>query len=143
MLAIGVSGLYYLFDKTYYLPFLGETILPVRGNKFNLNSSTNPSDKSITIKLTNLPQKSIVVYWGAKGDGGNVISTPREAYGEYINSGVTMSNDNGEATVVLDCPSQYSVKHRILDAHIHYRYQLSRNKGLFSEVYTKGVDRCT
>ena len=132
---IGVSALYFLFNRDYYLPFLGETVIPIGPKK--------PTENLTKIKLTGLPPNTTVIAWGAQ----NVKVTfdnPIDAYGSYANTEITQSNEKGEAFVELPCPSDYYVSKfgmkSKLDRHIHYRYQLPKYKGMFSKIYTKYLD---
>jgi uncharacterized membrane protein YuzA (DUF378 family) len=135
-LLIGLSALYFIFNRDYYLPFLGESVIPIGDKK--------PTENLTKIKLSGLPPNTIVMAWGAQSDT-KIYEDPFEAYGSYSNTEITQTNENGEVTIELPCPSEYYVNKfgimkRKLKRHIHYRYQLPKYKGLFSKVYTKYLD---
>jgi len=138
-LLIGVSALYFVFDRDYYLPFLGYTVMPIQMSK--------PVGDIKKIILNNLPSNVNVIAWGAK-NGEKVYDNPYDAYGEYGNTFVGKTDSKGEVTVELPCPSEYyvtkfGVMNKKLSKHIHYRYEMPKYKGLFSRVYTRYVsDEC-
>lgn len=129
---IGVSALYFLFNRDYYLPFLGHAIIPI--------GPVKPTENLTKIKLTGLPPNTIIMAWGAK-DNNKIFDNPYDAYGDYANTDIKQSNERGEVFVELPCPSEYYVSklgmQSKLDRHIHYRYQYPKYKGLFSPVRTK------
>jgi len=118
MLMIGLSGLYHLFSKQYYLPHLGPTEIHLVGKNFNLDSAGG--DNFITGELTNLPPNSVVVYWTHE------IS--------FSTSGVTMSNDIGKATIGSRRPPDLKSK----KLRVYYRYKLP-SSNLFSQIHSKQV----
>lgn len=138
---IGLSALYLFFNRDYYLPFLGETVIPtispLKKNKKDL----------ITTIIKNLPPKSTVIYWAAKSSEKDLslILDPYKAYGDYENSGVTVSNELGEAQIEYECPTTYQVSKfgifkKVLRRHIHFRYTDSRLPGFISPVKTLFLD---
>jgi uncharacterized membrane protein YuzA (DUF378 family) len=137
-IGIGLAALMFLFDRNYYLSFLGPCVFPIAGQ--NEDQSSN----QISLKLTGLPSNVNVVYWGAK-ESKNAVSGYKEAYGNYTNSGVVTTNNRGEALIKVSCPGQYSIKkfgmlEKQLPKHIHYRYEFPDSRGMFSEVYTQNID---
>jgi hypothetical protein len=132
---IGLSALYFLFDRDFYLPFLGECAIPIGVRK--------PIENLKKIKLSDLPPNTNIIYWAAKPSS-QVIENPFEAYKDYSNSNVGKSDNNGDIIIELECPSEYMVPKfgfkRKLKRHIHYRFELPQYKGLFSKVYTKYLD---
>lgn len=133
---IGISALYLFFNRNYYLPFLGETVIPTI-TPFKKNSKN-----VITTIIKNMPPKSTIIYWAAKPNQNNqLITDPYSAYGDYTNSGVTLANELGEAQIEYECPSAYQVPKfgvfkKSLQKHIHYRYIDPKFPGLVSPVYT-------
>lgn len=135
-LAIGISALFFIFNRDYYLPFLGECVIPLGPKKQGV--------KLNKIQLKGLPRNTIIMAWGAQ-NGDKVYDTPFEAYGDYANTEITQSDKNGEAIIELPCPSEYYVNKfgimkKKLGRHIHYRYQLPKYKGMFSRIHTKYLD---
>jgi uncharacterized membrane protein YuzA (DUF378 family) len=135
---IGLSALYFIFDRDFYLPFLGKCVIPVGPKK-----STENLKK---IKLSGLPPNSYVLYWGAKPNKSStdVFTNPLDAYKDYSNSDIGKTDMNGDIIIELECPSEYIVSKfgvpKKLNRHIHYRFELPEYKGIFSKVYTKELD---
>lgn len=137
-LLIGLSALYFIFNRDYYLPFLGKCVIPVGPKKTTENLKK--------IKLSGLPPNSYVIYWGAKPNKtySEVFPNPMDAYKDYSNSDIGKTDNNGDIIIELECPSEYIVSkfgiRKQLRRHIHYRFELPKYKGLFSKVYTKNLD---
>jgi hypothetical protein len=135
MLAVGLSAAYFLFNRDYYLPFLGPVAIPVGTVKSTQNLKQ--------IKLSGLPPNTKIVSWAAT-ESDSVFDTYTKAYGVYSNTDLSTTDENGEVIVKLSCPGSYYVPafgmRKLLKRHIHYRYQLPKHPGLFSRVYTKFLD---
>lgn len=131
---IGFSALYLMFNRDYYLPFLGKCVIPVGPKK--------PSENLVKIKLSNLPPNTYVMYWGSKKSEA-IFENPIDAYKDYSNNDIGKTDNNGDIIIELECPSKYKVSKfglkRELKRHIHYRFELPEYKGLFSKVYTKEI----
>lgn len=145
MVIIGVAALYFAFDRDYYLPFLGKTAFPVQ-HEPNL-MKLHKSEFKKQIKITGVPPNVNVVYWAAgKGESEKVFSNYKEAYGNYENSGNVMSDKDGEAILEIVCPAKYKVNkygmiEEELEKHVHYRYEIPEYKGMYSQVYTRYVNK--
>ena len=118
-----------IFKRDTFLPFLGKTIMPasvisLKENKFN-------KDK-ITIHVK---PNSKVVYWAAKKLKEDKPSV-WDAYDDYSNSGVVMSNGKGVAVLKLEKGSGYLApwKDKFIPPHVHYRYET--RPGKFSRLET-------
>ena len=134
-LVIGICAVSLGFNRDYYLPFLGETVMPQIKETHALPLGSTKTD----VSLKGLPPNVSIVFWAAM-PGKELVSDPFEAYGDYANSGTTKSDDKGNAVLSLKCPGQYAVHHKHLPKHVHYRVEHQKIKGLFSKVYTKKVD---
>ena len=132
---IGLSAAYFVFDRDYYLPFLGKTVIPIGPKK--------PTENLKQIKLSGLPPNTTVLSWAAK-ESDKVFDSYIQAYGDYSNTDISKTNDKGEVIVELPCPASYHVPafgmNKQLDRHIHYRFELPKHKGMFSRIYTKYLD---
>lgn len=133
-LLIGISALYFVFNRDYYLPFLGHAVIPISSGK-------KPTENLTKIKLGGLPPKTTVIAWGAQ-DVKKIYDNPFDAYGGYSNTEITQTNEKGEALIELPCPAEYYVNKfgimkQKLNKHIHYRYELPKYKGLYSRIHTK------
>ena len=131
---IGISALYFMFNRDYYLPFLGETVIPVGEN------SKTDQGKMIDVILTELPPNVFVMFWASKTSD-TPYDSPQKAYGDYLNSGFVKTDQYGHTSFKINCPTEYVVPiYGKLEKHVHYRYELPGQKGMFSRVYTKKVE---
>lgn len=137
---VAIAGVYLMFRRDYYLPFLGKCVFP-NGNK-TYDSSLLSEKTSVSLK--GLPPNSKVVYWAAKrSENNSILPNPMDAY-DYENADVGVTNEKGEIEFRIECPSAYKVKkfgvfEKIIPKHVHYRYEIDGYKGLFSRVYTKYI----
>lgn len=125
----------YIFDRNYYLPFLGPSVIPIK--------SKETIGKLSSVKIIGLPVNTRIIYW-ASNPSDEIYPNSIDAYTGYGNSGIAKTNDVGEVSVQINCPSEYIVNkygfNRKLPKHIHYRIESSKYPGLFSEVKTQNVD---
>ena len=118
-------------DKTTWLPFLGMSVLP--SNLIPLTKSSSDNNKKINIKT--YPNKKIA-YWTAMPSVNSEIPNVEEAYSDYSNSGVIMSNDKGEATIEIKEGSSYIVPSgKVIPKHVHYRV-LGLPYGMIGKIKT-------
>jgi uncharacterized membrane protein YuzA (DUF378 family) len=137
---IGLSALLYLFDRDFYLPFLGKTFFPF-GKRAEVRIDES-SRKLVSITVDNLPPNTTVIYWASQNEQ-KVYSNPKDAYGDFGNRGITMTDKTGKAILQIQCPSVYNVGKlfkKTLDKHLHYRYELPEYPGMFSDIKTKYVN---
>lgn len=133
-LLIGLSALLLIFNRDYYLSFLGPAVMPPR-------ISEQKGEDGTVYEIENLPPNRTVVYWAAVSGKGGV--DPISAYADYTNSGITKSDPNGIAKVTVSCPQTYKVPKfgvfsRTLPQHFHYRYETDY-PGVMSRVFTQDV----
>lgn len=134
---IGLVGIYFFLNRDFYLPFLGPTYIP-----FPLAKNEKLQGKVVNIKLNNLPPNTKVIYWAANPSK-QIIKDPRDAYKGFNSSGVVITNKDGSVSFDIICPAQYSVNklpffvEKVLQQHVHYRYEKPEYPGMFSKVYTK------
>jgi hypothetical protein len=122
-----------LINRNFYLPFLEKCVIPI-GN-------TKNTENNIPIIIKDLPKNTTVIAWSANKSN-TLHSNPYIAYGDYTNYDIVKSNENGEATVMLSCPTEYFVRsNKKIPKHIHYRYELPEYKALFSEVKTQFIEQ--
>lgn len=140
--AVGLAALYLVFDRDFYLPFLGKCAVPI------LEHGKTPMENAKSIEIKNLPPNVKVIYWAANAND-SAFKNPMEAYGDYTNSGITRSDAEGNAILQVECPARYSVtKFGIMESqlpkHVHYRFETPDIPGLLSPVYTKSLEElCT
>jgi len=123
-----VFGLIFLLRRDTWLPFLGPTVFPPGV----LNATTPPHGMEMSVYVSKDAER--VIYWAS--NPGETVPTPDGAYGRYKNAGVVDVVD-GHATMVLACPSQYYVKGKLLNRHVHYREHFPG--GLLGPVKSKDV----
>lgn len=138
-----IAILYLAGDSNTYLPFLGYCAFPPS----ILLDETRPSKASESLildlsEIHDVPDGTRVIYWGATNskDKNKVAPNPMEAYGNYMNSGISVVKDK-RATIYYMCPDKYQVGNfmkKVIDRHIHYRL-VRPNNPLISPVYTKYV----
>lgn len=130
-----VACVYMIQNRTYFLPFLGETVLPPASLKEYVVE--NP-EKEIVVTAHGADK---VVYWAAQPGDTQTNEDPWIAYGDYSNSGVVKVID-GLARLSIKCPKSYEVnkfgiKKQVLPKHVHYR--LINSNGILSEIHTVNV----
>ena len=134
-----ICGLILAIDRTTWLPFLGDTVLP----SAVVPLKTNVGDTRVEVNVT---PGAKVVYWAAKpvkeietsssssllDEYGIIRRKPNglkrrvplveQAYDDFSNSGVVLANDLGVATLSFDKGSEYVVPSgKQLKSHVHYR----------------------
>ena len=115
-LLIGISALLMMFNRDTYLPFLGETIIPC-----NTLINSVPRDATKKVSLQVKPN-SKVMYWAADENNTGFILDYKEAYGDFSNSGISTSDDDGIVELIFRDPQPYYVHIKgILPPHVHYR----------------------
>jgi len=150
------SVIYHVFQRDYYLPFLGPTVIPVPlthllGGKLPLTHLLDgklPENKGsgelIQVSLSDIPANTRVIFWAAKSNLDGVWSNPIDAYQGYNNSGLAKTDDTGNVTIQVNCPSDYKISkfgfNKKLSKHVHYRYELPKYPGIFSSVKTKYIN---
>jgi hypothetical protein len=128
---VGVIMSYYVIQREYYLPFLGNAVFPCDSLE-----SKEPSNAQRTIHVENLPANVNVFYWAAEeNDSKEIEENPWLAYKKYANSGITRSSSKGTADLSIREPVKYRVPTgTTLERHVHYRYCIG--DGMLSEVRT-------
>jgi hypothetical protein len=141
MLCIGISTLYNIFNRDYYLSFLGKAVIPIKLGQ------EQKKENLIDVVLEKLPKQTTVLFWASKPNTKQTddILSYIDAYGDYSNSGIAQTDENGRVVVQIECPIEYTVPKfgmfkRKLNKHIHYRYEIPNKKGLYSRIYTKNVE---
>jgi uncharacterized membrane protein YuzA (DUF378 family) len=113
---VGVSALAIMFDRDTYLPFLGPMVVPC-----SVLETRDPPGATREVKINVEPNVKII-YWAAEPSSGEKLNSWKNAYLDYQNAGVTISNGNGEAILKIREPQSYKVPFRgKLAPHVHYR----------------------
>jgi uncharacterized protein len=126
---VGLSALFHILSRNFYLPFLGDTVFPC-----NSMVEKVPENADTSVKITTIPNSNII-FWAAEHDN-EVKENPWIAYVEYSNAGVAKSDVNGVAVLNFRKPAPYKVKNgwKTLVPHVHYR--VCKYPGMLSEVKT-------
>lgn len=115
---VGFAALFLMFRRDFYLPFLGETVMPCGALEDKIPSG---ADTSVTVSVS---PNSKILYWAAEPASEELkeIHDWKKAYATFENIGVTTSDATGTALLKVRSPQAYSVpfKGRI-EPHIHYR----------------------
>ncbi len=125
-----------IFDRNYYLRFLNRSVFPTGLLvEKEIDEATREKKGFVESFKMSFPlyKDKKIVYWASKkGDFDN----PREAYGDYKNSGVASTDENGVAELHLkEVPGTYVVPYKgRLEPHIHYR--IIEMNGMLGEVST-------
>lgn len=128
-----VGAVYLGFNRDFYLPFLGPTIVPTTALKVGI-----PADAPIAVSVDAPSNATHVMYWAATPST-VPRDEPMDAYRGFRNAGV-VEVASGKATLRLACPGTYKVGWgKLLPRHVHYRYVF--NNGMLSSVKTASV-RC-
>jgi len=126
------SIIYFLFDRNFYLPFLGWAVYPCGSlaEKVPINSDTN-----VVIQVE---PNSNVVYWASEPSdkAKQPIDNFWDAYANYENSGVIKFDATGKAILRFRAPSSYNVglMNKTLKIHVHYR--ICKHPGMLSDIKT-------
>jgi hypothetical protein len=133
------SVIYHVLQRDYYLPFLGPTVIPVPSQTDGLVTG-----QLVEVSLSDMPANTRVLFWAAKSNLDGPWSNPIDAYRGYNNSGLAKTDDQGNVTIKINCPSDYKISKfgfdKNLEKHVHYRYELPKYPGMFSSVKTKYIN---
>lgn len=120
-----------VFDRNYYLRFLNRSVFPT--GLLEVKNEDDEKERGKERYTINFPlyKNTKIIYWASKS--GN-FSHPKEAYGDYTNGGITMTDSEGNAEIFLkEKPGKYTVPYKgLLMPHIHYR--VVEKKGMLGEV---------
>jgi hypothetical protein len=136
----GLSGLYVLTERDFYLPFLGDAVFP----DGLLQPQMTPMSANMQHVLKGLPPLTKVMYWAAEPcevtETCGLERMPWESYNDFTNAGTTMSDKNGDAAIsIRGKPQSYNVpyKSEVIMPHVHYRFR--KNNGMYSKVFTNYI----
>ena len=130
-LLIAIAAVIVGLKRSTWLPFLGETVLPAQ---LIPNKAKEKSDLIVSAKVS---PSTRVAYWASLPQKDiNKIPDVVTAYGDYSNSGVVVSDINGNVNFEIDSSSPYKIPSgRVLKRHIHYR-ELDYELGFIGEIKT-------
>jgi len=120
------------FKKTTWLPFLGYTVFPSKSlipTKYNSIGNT--------IIKVNVKPNTRVAYWSSIPVANQEVPFVDDAYGNFENSGVVMSDDKGIAELLILPGTSYKVHSgRVIPRHVHYR-ELDLTSGFMGKIETE------
>jgi uncharacterized membrane protein YuzA (DUF378 family) len=136
---VGVSALAIMFDRDTYLPFLGPMVVPC-----SVLEIRDPPGATREVKINVEPNVKII-YWAAEPSSGEKLNSWKNAYLDYQNAGVTLSNGSGEAVLKIREPQSYKVPFKgKLAPHVHYRVCGSEaNAGWMGKINTVMLNKNT
>ena len=124
----GIIAVKLFMSRDFYLPFLGNTVIPSTLMPVHIPDKTNMS-----IPIKTKPNTKII-YWSALASNEN--TQVEKAYGEYVNSGVVISDDDGSANLQIQESTGYIVpSNKHIKRHVHYRL-VDETLGMLSPVET-------
>lgn len=128
---IALAALKLAFKKSTWLPFLGYTAFPSKSlvpNKFN--------EMGNTVVKVNVKPNTRVAYWSSMPVENQEVPFVNDAYGNFENSGVVVSDDKGVADLLILPGTSYRVHSgRVIPRHIHYR-ELDLVSGFMGKIET-------
>jgi hypothetical protein len=129
---IAISGVILMSQTTTWLPFLGPCAFPTKGlipNKVNINGTK--------VVKVNVKPNTRVAYWSSLPVKDNDVPYVEDAYDNFSNSGVVMSDFNGVAKLSIVPGSSYTVPFgKEIPKHVHYR-ELDNRLGMMGELKTE------
>jgi uncharacterized membrane protein YuzA (DUF378 family) len=134
-LFVGIAAIAIAFFRDTYLPFLGPTVMPC-----GVLQTVTPEGADYEVRVFVKPGAK-VLYWAAEPENKDlqVIQDWRQAYLTYRNAGVTVADENGNATLRVRTPQAYTVPMKgALSQHVHYRVCLG--EGFMGRVETVTLD---
>jgi hypothetical protein len=135
LIAVGVAAISVAFVRDFYLPFLGETLLPC-----SVLEPKVPDNADTEVKVLVKPGDK-VLYWASEPANEDMekVKDWRQAYLGYRNAGVAIADEDGFATLKVRHPQPYKVPiHGKLEAHVHYR--ICMHDGFIGAVKTVKLD---
>ncbi len=132
---IGIAGVYNMFRRDFYLPFLGKTVMPCTGLEERTPSG---ADTNVTVSVHPFAK---VLYWAAEPETEELknINDWKVAYSSFENLGVTTADQTGQAVLSVRKPQPYTVPFKgRLNPHIHYR--VCGEDGMMAPVRTVFLD---
>ena len=132
ILTVASSIIYNLFNRNFYLPFLGQSVYPCGSLAEKV-----PNKADITVTVQVKPNVN-VIYWASEPSAieNQPIDNPWDAYANYDNSGVVKADSTGKAVLHVRTPSSYKVglMNKTLKSHVHYRE--CSHPGMLSDIRT-------
>jgi hypothetical protein len=127
-----VAAIFLGSNRSTYLPFLGETVMPC-----SILKETTPENADFEVRIQILSPGKKVLFWASEPESNHLSELVdwRKAYLGFHNAGVTTIGEDNHVILRVRKPQPYTVpvKGR-LEAHIHYR--VCGEKGMLGPVQT-------
>jgi len=128
-LLVAFAAIKLAMDKNFWLPFLGESVLP--GSLIPLKEVVGDTTVEVKVK-----PNTRVAYWASLPQKTTKIPLVEEAYSDFKNSGVVLSNKDGVAKLIVNKGTNYIVPSgKKIPRHIHYR-ELDQVYGMMGALQT-------
>lgn len=128
-LLVALAAIKLSMNKHFWLPFLGESVLP--GSLIPLKEVVGDTIVEVKVK-----PNTRVAYWASLPQETNKIPLVHEAYGDFKNAGVVLSNKEGIAKLIVNKGTNYIVpSEKEIPRHIHYR-ELDQVYGMMGALQT-------
>lgn len=130
-LGVGAAAIGLAFSRDFYLPFLGETVMPC-----SVLSASTPEGADTKMSVQVHPGAK-VMYWAAEPTNEDLkgIQDWRKAYMGFRNAGVATADAAGNVELAVRTPQAYAVPTKgKLNPHVHYR--VCRDDGMMDRVET-------
>jgi len=112
----GIAGLLIAFKRDNWLPFLGRSVFP-----HSILQQQTPKQATQEITVNVKVPNAKVIYWASK-DTQNETTPVFEAYDDFSNAGVALSDAQGNAVLKVQKSTGYIVPSgKYIKRHVHYR----------------------
>ena len=129
-LLVAFAAIKLAMKRDLWLPFLGEAVLP--GSLIPLKEVNGDTTLEVKVK-----PNTRVAYWASLPQESSDTPLVHEAYGDFKNAGVVLSDKNGVAKLRVNKGTSYIVPSgREIPRHVHYR-ELDQVWGLIGPIKTK------
>ena len=135
LLLVGAAALGVAFCRDFYMPFLGEAVMPC-----SVLEPKVPENADTEVKVLVKPGDK-VMYWASEpaNESMKELKDWRHAYLGYKNAGVALADADGFAALKVRHPQPYTVPIKgDLEAHVHYR--ICMHDGFIGPVKTVKLD---
>lgn len=130
-LGVGAAAIGLAFARDFYLPFLGETVMPC-----SVLPVSTPEGADTKMRIQVHPGAK-VMYWAAEPTNEDLkgVQDWRKAYLGFRNAGVAVADAAGNVELAVRTPQSYAVPMKgTLNPHVHYR--VCRDDGMMERVET-------
>jgi uncharacterized membrane protein YuzA (DUF378 family) len=134
-LLVALAAAFVVFKRDFYLPFLGESVIPC-----SVLKEQTPEGATSSVTVTVKPGAK-VLYWAAEpaNEDLKTLNDYRAAYLDYRNAGVVVATAEGAAELKVRTPQGYTVPMKgALPAHVHYR--VCGDNGFMGAIVTVTLD---